>query len=476
MKLAVATNWDEVWLDECLANPLVEEVFGVMQKTPVGSGRPYFIIAQPTEEDVTCAVERVHAAGRRFNYLLNGPCMNNMEFHKATHKELIRHIDWLGDIGVDSVTVSIPYLVDIVKHRLPSMEVRISVIANVNSPQRAKFFENLGADSLTLDYNINRDFQLLAKIRRAVDCQLVLIANDPCLYQCPFRQYHYNLLAHSTQPFNPLEGFYVDYCIVRCTMEKYSNPVEIIRSRWIRPEDAALYEEVGIDTFKLSGRRMSTRWLSNVTAAYSGGSYRGNLFDLLNCVTPGIDPDVQSPQYQRFLQQSEFLEREKLVRLGQMFPVKPYIDNEALDGFIDFFMHKNCVADCDECDYCREVAQKTIQLDREEADAYIAALQGLLGDLASSRLFDDPSAGDRTITWRNGARGILEEMIRKIPEAFRDVARKTVEASAVALAEERGGGSIDEEDVVRAFIRETPAAFREDMMRALPTRWRGMDS
>ncbi len=472
MNLSVATNWDPLWLDECLAIPQVEEVFGVMQKTPVGSGRPYFIIAEPGDCDVAATVKRVHAAGRRFNYLLNGPCMNNMEFDKAIHKQLIRHIEWLGEIGVDSVTVSIPYLIDIIKHRLPAMEVRVSVIAHVNSVQRAVLFENLGADSITLDFNVNRDFKLLGKIRRSVGCRLILVANDPCLYQCPFRYYHYNLLGHSTQPYNPLDGFYVDYCIVRCTIEKFTHPEEIIRSRWIRPEDTTRYEEVGIDAFKISGRRMSTRWLSNVTGAYAGRSYRGNLFDLLNCVSPGIDPDVRSPQYQRFLQQSEFLEREKLVRLGQLYPVKPYIDNEALDGFIDYFRNKNCLADCGECDYCRNVARRAIRLDRNEADIYVEALRELLHDLASSRLFEEPSpAGQKMgIVWQEGASSLLTGVMGKIPETFRDIACKTVSLRAEALALERNVETVGEEDVVQAFISETPAAFRDDLLLDLRAR------
>jgi len=300
MNLSVATNWDPELIDHLDGVDGVNEIFGVRQKTPVGSGRPYFIVADPDEAEIRRYIHNVHAGGKKFNYLLNGPCMNNLEYDKETHRQLIEHLCWLDEIGVDSVTVTIPYLVEIIKRQFSRMEVRISVIAHVNSVQRAKFFESLGADSITLDFNLNRDFKLLEKIRKAVNCRLTLIVNDACLYQCPFRYYHYNILAHSTQPYNPLGGFYIDYCIIRCTIEKFSHPAEIIKGRWIRPEDIPIYQDLGIDTFKISGRRMSTPWIHRAAKAYSQKTYHGNLFDLLNCVAPSVDPDVRSPQYQAF--------------------------------------------------------------------------------------------------------------------------------------------------------------------------------
>ncbi len=475
MNLTVATNWDTGLLDELKGIPQVKEMFGVMQKTPVGSGRPYFIIANPDEEEVAAYIRQVHKTGRTFNYLLNGPCMNNMEYDKQTHHELLRHIHWLHNIGVDSVTVTIPYMLDILKRQFPDMEVRVSVIAHVNSVQRARLFENLGADSLTLDFNVNRDFRLLAEIRKAVKCQLLLIVNDPCLYQCPFRYYHYNLLAHSTQPYNPLDGFYVDYCIVRCTIEKYTHPSEIIRSRWIRPEDLHIYEDIGIDAFKISGRRMSTRWLLNVIRSYAARSYPGNLFDLLNCVTPGVDPDVRSPQYQTFLKQSEFLKREKLVNLGQLYPVKPYIDNGDLEGFIEFFKGKDCLSGCGECRYCEKVAEKVIKLDPAEADPYIQALQELLEDLVSSRLFADQAeagrdAGGDGLAWNRQVKEVFDGVIQKIPEMFRDIACKMVKEKAEHNARQRQSPWVKEEDMVRAFLNETPAAFQDEMIADLQAR------
>jgi hypothetical protein len=68
-------------------------------------------------------------------------------------------------------------------------------------------------------------------------------------------------------------------------------------------------------------------------------------------------------------------------------PPRLYIDNQALEGFIDFFKKQNCLSGCSHCDYCQRIANKVIQFDREEVDEYIAMLNASLDNLASSRIF-----------------------------------------------------------------------------------------
>ena len=477
MNIIAATNWDPGLIDRLSEFPQVKEEFGVMQKTPVGSARPFFIVANPHQEEVAQYIEKVHASGRKFNYLLNGACMNNMEYDKKTHHQLLDHIRWVREAGADSVTVTIPYLLELIKKQFPSLEVRVSLIAHVNSVQRAKLFENLGADAITLDFNINRDFKLLEKIREAVNVKLSLIVNDGCLYQCPYRYYHYNILAHCTQPYNPLEGFYIDYCILHCTIDKFSNPEEIIKSRWIRPEDIHHYEEIGIDTFKISGRRMSTHWLMNAVNAYSEQKYIGNLFDILNCVAPGVDPDIQSPQYQAFLEKTEFLKREKLIQLGQLYPVKPHIDNHALEGFIDYFKTKDCLSGCGDCQYCRNIAHKAVDVESTQPAKYVGALRDVLNDLITSRIFEDsePETHHRpadtllpsSLTWSPTVREIFDDIVQKVPETFRDIATKIVKQKAETNAVQRNSNVVEETDMVKAFLSETPEFFKDQMLSGL---------
>jgi hypothetical protein len=66
---------------------------------------------------------------------------------------------------------------------------------------------------------------------------------------------------------------------------------------------------------------------------------------------------------------------------------KFYIDNQALEGFMDFFRKQNCVSGCSHCDYCRRIADKVIRFDQDEVDEYIAMLNASLDNLSSSKMF-----------------------------------------------------------------------------------------
>ena len=47
----------------------------------------------------------------KFSYLLNAPCMSNMEYEPNFHRKLIEHLQWINDIGSDYVIVTIPFLI-----------------------------------------------------------------------------------------------------------------------------------------------------------------------------------------------------------------------------------------------------------------------------------------------------------------------------------------------------------------------------
>jgi collagenase-like PrtC family protease len=296
-----------------------------------------------------------------------------MEWDENTHQELLMHLDWISSVGADSVTVTIPYLVELIKRQFPHLKIRVSTIAHVNSVARAKSVESLGADSITLDINVNRDFTLLKAIRKAVSCELTVLMNNLCLYQCPYEYYHHDGLGHASQSYNSLSGYYVDYCVIRCSLDRLCDISQIIKCRWVRPEDIHVYEEIGMDMFKISGRSMSAERILQAATAYSSRHYQGNLYDILNIITPKIGfinsalPGVQNNVIEP--------------------PPKFYIDNQALEGFMDFFGKQDCLSGCSQCNYCQRIANKVIQFDRNEVDEYIAMLNASLDKLSSSRMF-----------------------------------------------------------------------------------------
>ena len=373
MKLLVPTNWDPDLILPLSRLEAEVQIYGVLPTSMIGSGGRGADNVHMAENQAEEYIERAHSAGLKFDYILNAPSMFNMEWDENTHRELLEQIRWITSMGVDSVTVSIPYLIELIKRQFPQLDVRVSTIAHVSSVARAKLFESLGADSITLDINVNRDFTLLKAIRSAVNCGLTVLLNNLCLYQCPYEYYHHDTLGHASQSYNPLNGYYEDYCVLRCTLDRLWDMSQAIKCRWVRPEDIHVYEEIGIDMFKTSGRSMPTERILNAATAYSSRRYQGNLYDILNVITPKVGfGNSDLPGVQNNVIGS-------LPRL--------YIDNQALEGFIDFFKKQDCLSGCSHCDYCQRIANKVIQFDREEVDEYVAMLNAYLYNLASSRMF-----------------------------------------------------------------------------------------
>ncbi len=373
MQLLVPTNWDPDLILPLSKLEADVQLYGVLPTSMIGSGGSGPDNSGMTANQVEEYIQHANSAGLKFDYLLNAPSMSNMEWDEATHQKLLIHLNWIASIGAESVTVTIPYLVELVKRQFPRLKVRISTIAHVNSVARAKLFESLGADSITLDINVNRDFGVLKAIRNAVSCELTVLMNNLCLYQCPYEYYHHDGLGHASQNYNPLRGHYVDYCVLRCTLDRLRDISQIIKCRWARPEDIHLYEEIGMDMFKISGRSMPTERILRAATAYSSRQYQGNLYDIMNVITPKTG----------FVNSGLLGEQSNVVTSPPRF----YIDNQALEGFTDFFKKQSCPSGCSNCGYCQRIADRVIEFDSDEVDEYIAALTASLEKLSSSRVF-----------------------------------------------------------------------------------------
>ena len=383
MKLLVPTNWDPDLILPLSKLQADVQIYGVLPTSMIGSGGTGPDNIRMMANQVEEYIEQAHLAGLKFDYLLNAPSMGNMEWDEKTHRELLIHLNWIASIGADSVTVTIPYLVELIKRQFPQLEVRVSTIAHVNSVARAKLFESLGADSITLDINVNRSFGALKAIRNTVSCELTVLMNNLCLYQCPYEYYHHDGLGHASQNYNPLRGSYVDYCVLRCTLDRLRDVSQVIKCRWVRPEDIHIYEDLGIDMFKISSRAMPTEKILRAAKAYSLRHHEGNLYDILNVVPPKAGFT------------SSALSGEQSNGIGS--PPRYYIDNQALEGFMDFFKKHDCSSGCDRCGYCQRIADKAIQFDRDEVDEYVAALNETLDNLSSSRMFKVEAATKKTL-------------------------------------------------------------------------------
>jgi collagenase-like PrtC family protease len=333
-ELIVPTNWDFELLDFIDGYPEVRDFYGKLKTDLVGGGRASYGIPQEDKETVKEWVGLCRKKGRDFCYLLNAYCLANKEYDPVFLKEFLRLVEWLVHIGVNEVMVAIPYLVKVLKREFPQLKVIASKFCNINSLQRAKFWEEHGVDEITLGGNITRNFFVLKKIVTAVNIKVHILPHDACLFNCHLQDCHHLMESHASQENCQIP--YYRYYTTRCRHLFLSNPAEIIRSTFIRPEDLKYYKDIGINSFKLIDRNKPTKWIKNAIQSYSEEKYNGNLADLLSLFSwYGYD---EMPQPLMDIETEDILN----LQTSQSLTPYVYIDNRALDGFIDKFMECRC--------------------------------------------------------------------------------------------------------------------------------------
>src|ERR1039458_7429515 len=145
MKLTVPANYD-LEVVPALARYPVTEVYGKLPGDLVGGGRPSYMGTPLGARALGRYVAVLQQHGIAFNYLFNSSCQGNREWTRPWQKRFMRLLDWLGDIGVRNLTVSTPFLLEVIKARRPQFTVKVGIYAQVDTPRRAKFWEDLGAE------------------------------------------------------------------------------------------------------------------------------------------------------------------------------------------------------------------------------------------------------------------------------------------------------------------------------------------
>lgn len=391
LALCIPTNFQSDFVDRINWSK-VTEVYGKLASDPLGGGRSSVVLPDVSKKMAVQHIKKIRDKGVSFNYLLNTSCMDNLEFTSTGQRRIRKMLTWLRDIGVDRVTVTIPYLLEIVKDFMPELKISVSTMAGVDQAGRAKFWEHLGADRITLAVtDVNRDFAKLKAIRNATTLELQLIANLDCLRDCPFNRYHANLNSHASQSGHPSGGFVIDYCYISCSIIRLSQPARFFMAGWIRPEDQVYYAKVGVNSLKLVNRAMTTDHIVRVVEAYTAGRYDGNLLDLFSL--PGTNLAFTRKDPFRLAKYLLKPMKYNVFRLWQSrnafdWPT-PYVDNAKLENFLDYFVSGKCrIEVCGtSCRYCHEIARRNYRFPEERRLEAVERLKRLKRSLVSGKMF-----------------------------------------------------------------------------------------
>ncbi len=390
MELIPPTNFDDALIAEFKAMG-IKETYGKLPIDFIGGGRFTSGLPNVSKKNLVRHIKKLKDAGISFNYILNATCLSAEEFTLSGRRKIRNLLYWLAANGIKKVTVAIPYILQMIKDIFPDFEVCVSTYAEVDSYQKAKYWQEIGADEITLlDTCVNRNFKLLKNIRNQITAKLRLIGNTSCLYHCHLFGYHALLSAHGSQTaYSHKAGFAVDYCAIYCRYLRLLNPVDFIRSQWIRPEDVNVYEELGIDGIKLIDRRCSTDTIIKIKKSYYERKYDGNLLDLLpafygKCPRNFGNLWLKIRYYFHPFESNVFA----ILKLNAMIErINIYIDNTKLDGFIANLKDKDCdYSICSACGYCEKIALDVIRYDKDYMEKTVEAYRGLLDSIIKGKI------------------------------------------------------------------------------------------
>jgi collagenase-like PrtC family protease len=296
-----------------------------------GSGR---IAPELDFGDFSRIVDSIHKEGIRVNLLLNSVCEGSDWYSPSVLNATMAYLKKVHeDHGIAAVTIANPLYIREVRRRFPHIEITASVLGDIDCVQKAVIFKKAGADVITPDVEINRDLSLLKKIKEKTGAEIKLMVNEGCLFQCAFRKFHFNYIAHKSRKPGAGNGVKSEDNVfsLNCIQLSKTDPSQILKSCWIRPEDARRYGDIS-GYFKIVGRTSSKTMLLRAVNAYMNESWDGDLLELM---------------------------------AGNLYSVAMshlmHLNNKSLDELGFFDRVTSCDQECSECEFCRALAEKLIK-------------------------------------------------------------------------------------------------------------------
>jgi len=214
--------------------------------------------------------------------LLNAACYGAEAASKKLADSALRQVEELGAAcgRLTAVTTTSPFIARQLKLANVPLEIRASVNMRLGSIKAMHYLAD-SFDGFYLWRELNRSPRRIQPIRDWCDVEgkkLHMLANSGCLRDCAFQSFHDNIVAHEK-----------DMRRQDNVPQKYPAPCWdflahrenwpcILQNTWVRPEDlhhvAPFFDSIKLATRMHNNPRM-------VVGAYTRGSFRGNLLDLM---------------------------------------------------------------------------------------------------------------------------------------------------------------------------------------------------
>lgn len=322
----------------------IDELYGSRGESHHLAARPEYRLCHIDKHSFVHYVNELYKIHVGFNYTLNSSFIGGKGAILAQESEIRDYISFLVSSGVKTITVTLPYMAEIVRSVSQSVGIEVSTIAHIDSVTQVKvWLEKYGINKICVSLNKNRDISFLSRLAEYCDTHdiiVTLLANEFCgngLFSdginsttgCIFRDHCYQL--HSIG-YDEMCIIGNDYPMGDCVKSR-NHIISWLKLNYIRPEDVQLYNGIGINHFKITGRTGGVAYIEKIARAYMAEDYNGNLLELW-----------------------KHLETIKLRDESSYLPPY-YIDNKKLSGFLNFWFENRghiCANEvCGEtCQYC----------------------------------------------------------------------------------------------------------------------------
>jgi hypothetical protein len=277
--------WSDEYLDKVIelnnthTDTKVTSIFGsVAHMTP--TARSFDRIPFIGQDSLEKYIDKVRSNNIHIRYTLNTSCIGSIqEFKSSWEKNLKNAVVRLHKMGVDQWTITSPLLMVLMAELFPSDMLEVSTIAEVSTPEDLSRWSTLGANAVCLSTSINRDIRQLHVIQERAEklrMDISLLANEACLFRCPFRRECYNLSSHDS-----FRGsrYFDNYPFKNCNIIRIDNPVEWVKSRMIMPQWIEHYRHI-TNKFKIAFRTHPYEVAIPILSAYMDLYHGGNYVDM----------------------------------------------------------------------------------------------------------------------------------------------------------------------------------------------------
>ena len=330
----------------------IVEFYGSDREHAWLAARPDFRLPEVSLDELAKHVQACEAVGITFNYTMNSIWPGD-KFELFKKRFLLKEwIEKLMSVGITRITVANPLLLELIREISEDIEIDLSTVLHIDTVTQVKYFkEKYNIRKVCNNLMRNRSVTFLKNMATYCndnDIIFELMVNEFCgvgqdgyLTHCPYRDSCY--LCHATNHVKEDALMFDNYPMGHCMAGRGLDPLNWLRTRFIRPEDLNLYNEIGINQFKITGRTGSTEYLLLMAESYLKGKWDGNLLGLWKPLET-IQTEASEVDFKH----------------------EAFIDNSKLDGFMDRWFD-NPTFDCsnvecgNQCTYCADFYHENVE-------------------------------------------------------------------------------------------------------------------